>query len=55
MGGRFDVTTVIERPIEEVFAFLANGENDPKFRARALRSRRPPMGRRASTRSTRAL
>jgi uncharacterized protein YndB with AHSA1/START domain len=36
MAGRFDVITVIERPIEEVFAFLADGENDPKFSSRVL-------------------
>jgi len=34
MAGRFDVTTVIDRPIDEVFAFLADGENDPKFSPR---------------------
>ena len=36
MAGRFDVTTVIDRPIEEVFAFLADGTNDPKFSPRVL-------------------
>jgi len=36
MAGRFEVTTVIDRPIEEVFAFLADGENDPKFSSRVL-------------------
>ena len=36
MAGRFDATVVIDRPIEEVFAFLANGENDPKFSPRVL-------------------
>jgi uncharacterized protein YndB with AHSA1/START domain len=30
MTGRFEATVVIDRPIEEVFAFLADGENDPK-------------------------
>ncbi len=34
MAGRFDGTTVIDRPIEEVFAFLAEGTNDPKFSPR---------------------
>src|SRR5215207_3141315 len=34
MAGRFEATVVIERPIEEVFAFLADGENDPKFSPR---------------------
>ena len=36
MAGRFDTTVVIDRPIEEVFAFLADGENDPKFSPRVL-------------------
>jgi uncharacterized protein YndB with AHSA1/START domain len=34
MSGRFEATTVINRPIEEVFAFLADGENDRKFSPR---------------------
>jgi carbon monoxide dehydrogenase subunit G len=34
MPGRFEGTTTIARPIEEVFAFLANGENDVKFSPR---------------------
>jgi uncharacterized protein YndB with AHSA1/START domain len=36
MASRFDATTVIDRPIEEVFAFLADGTNDPKFSPRVL-------------------
>ena len=36
MSGRFEATVMIDRPIEEVFAFLANGENDPKFSPRVL-------------------
>jgi uncharacterized protein YndB with AHSA1/START domain len=36
MAGRFEVTTVIDRPIEDVFAFLADGENDRKFSSRVL-------------------
>jgi uncharacterized protein YndB with AHSA1/START domain len=35
-GGRFGATVVIDRPIDEVFAFLANGENDTKFSTRVL-------------------
>ena len=34
MAGRFEGTTVVDRPIEEVFAFLADGHNDPKFSPR---------------------
>jgi uncharacterized protein YndB with AHSA1/START domain len=36
MAGKFETTVLIERPIEEVFAFLADGENDPKFSPRVL-------------------
>ena len=36
MAGKFEATVVIDRPIEEVFAFLADGENDPKFSPRVL-------------------
>ncbi len=32
----FDLTTVVDRPIDEVFAFLAQGTNDPKFSPRVL-------------------
>lgn len=34
MSGRFEGTAVIDRPIEEVFAYLAAGVNDPKFSPR---------------------
>jgi hypothetical protein len=36
MPGRFEGTAVIDRPIDEVFAFLAEGTNDPKFSPRVL-------------------
>ncbi len=36
MAGQFEATAVIDRPIEEVFAFLADGTNDPKFSPRVL-------------------
>jgi uncharacterized protein YndB with AHSA1/START domain len=36
MPDDFRATVVIDRPIEEVFAFLADGENDPKFSPRVL-------------------
>ena len=52
MAGRFEATVVIDRPIEEVFAFLADGENDPKFSPRVLETPRRPMARRASAPST---
>src|SRR3954468_11242358 len=34
MANRYGASTVIDRPIEEVFAFLADGENDKKFSSR---------------------
>jgi uncharacterized protein YndB with AHSA1/START domain len=34
VAGKFGASVVIDRPVEEVFAFLANGENDPKFSPR---------------------
>lgn len=36
MSGRFGATVEIDRPIEEVFDFLAAGVNDPKFSKRVL-------------------
>lgn len=36
MAGRFEGSTEIDRPIGNVFAFLADGENDPKFSPRVL-------------------
>jgi uncharacterized protein YndB with AHSA1/START domain len=44
MAGRFDVTTVINKPIDEVWAFLADGENDPKFSARVLEIKKTTDG-----------
>ena len=51
MAGRFEATTVIDRPIEEVFNFLADGTNDPKFSPRVLEMSRRPMVRSESARS----
>ena len=44
MANRFDATTTIDRPIDEVFAFLADGENDPKFSPRVLEISRTTSG-----------
>jgi uncharacterized protein YndB with AHSA1/START domain len=44
MSGRFDVTTVIDKPIEDVFAFLADGENDKRFSARVQEIRKTTDG-----------
>jgi carbon monoxide dehydrogenase subunit G len=37
MADSFDVTVRIDKPIEEIFDFLADGENDPKFSPRVLK------------------
>lgn len=37
MAGQFEATTEIDRPIAEVFAFLAAGVNDQKFSPRVQR------------------
>ncbi|MFF9915423.1 SRPBCC family protein [Streptomyces sp. NPDC013457] len=42
MSGQFEATTDVNRPIEEVFAFLADGRNDPKFSPRVQRIERVP-------------
>jgi carbon monoxide dehydrogenase subunit G len=44
MAARFEGTAVIDRPIEEVFAFVADGENDPKFSPRVLEIRKTTDG-----------
>jgi hypothetical protein len=36
MAERFGATVRIEKSVEDVFAFLANGENDKKFSARIV-------------------
>ena len=44
MAGRFEATVVIDRPIGEVFAFVADGENDPKFSPRVQEIRKTTDG-----------
>ena len=44
MAGRFEATTVIDRPIEGVFDFLADGTNDPKFSPRVQQIRKTTEG-----------
>lgn len=34
--GQFETAVLIDRPIDQVFAFLADGTNDPKFSPRVL-------------------
>ena len=44
MSGQFEGTVTVNRPIEEVFDFLANGENDPKFSPRVQEIRKTTEG-----------
>jgi carbon monoxide dehydrogenase subunit G len=44
MAGRFEGTAVVDRPIDEVFAFLSDGENDPKFSPRVLEIKKTSDG-----------
>ena len=43
-GGTFRGSAVIDRPIGEVFAYLAEGTNDPQFSPRVLEIRKEPTG-----------
>ena len=42
MPGQYSGSAVISRPIDEVFAYLAAGTNDPKFSPRVLEIRKEP-------------
>ncbi len=44
MAGKFSGSAVIDRPIAEVFDFLAAGTNDPKFSPRVLSITKEPEG-----------
>jgi carbon monoxide dehydrogenase subunit G len=44
MAGKFEATVLIDRPIEQVFAFLADGENDTKFSPRVQRIEKTTEG-----------
>lgn len=44
MAYGFSATAVIDRPIEQVFEFLAAGTNDPKFSPRVQEIKRIPDG-----------
>ncbi|WP_432172429.1 SRPBCC family protein [Streptomyces sp. Tue6028] len=44
MAGQFEATTEVDRPIDEVFAFLAAGTNDPKFSPRVQEIAKTPDG-----------
>jgi polyketide cyclase/dehydrase/lipid transport protein len=44
MAGQFEATVEIDRPVAEVFAFLAEGTNDPKFSPRVQEIAKSPVG-----------
>jgi carbon monoxide dehydrogenase subunit G len=44
MADEFSGSAVVDRPIEEVFAFLADGTNDPKFSPRVQEIRKTTDG-----------
>lgn len=44
MAGDFSGSAVIDRPIDEVFTFLADGTNDPKFSPRVRQIRKMTDG-----------
>ena len=44
MPGQFSGSAVIDRPIDDVFAYLAAGTNDPKFSPRVLEIRKETEG-----------
>jgi uncharacterized protein YndB with AHSA1/START domain len=44
MAHEFSGTAVIDKPIDDVFAFLADGTNDPKFSPRVQRIQRTTDG-----------
>jgi hypothetical protein len=44
MPREFSGSTLIDRPIDDVFAFLAEGTNDPKFSPRVQEIRKTPDG-----------
>jgi len=44
MPGDFSGTALINRPVADVFAFLAEGTNDPKFSPRVIEIHKEPDG-----------
>ncbi|MCF3128936.1 SRPBCC family protein [Streptomyces olivochromogenes] len=42
MSGQFEATVEVDRPIDKVFVYLADGRNDPEFSPRVLRIERVP-------------
>ncbi|WP_354637590.1 SRPBCC family protein [Kitasatospora camelliae] len=44
MSGEFEASVEVDRPVEEVFAYLADGRHDPEFSPRVQEIRRTPDG-----------
>ncbi|WP_030263943.1 SRPBCC family protein [Streptomyces sp. NRRL B-24484] len=44
MSGQFEATVEIDRPVDEVFAYLADGRHDPEFSPRVQRITKSPDG-----------
>ncbi|MFE2874427.1 SRPBCC family protein [Streptomyces roseus] len=44
MSGQFESTVEIDRPVGEVFAYLADGRNDPQFSPRVQEISKTPDG-----------
>ncbi|MFD8207606.1 SRPBCC family protein [Streptomyces sp. NPDC059695] len=44
MSGEFEASVEVDRPVEEVFAYLADGRNDPEFSPRVLEITKTPDG-----------
>jgi len=42
MSGEFKAVVEVDRPVQEVFAYLADGRNDPEFSPRVLKIERLP-------------
>ncbi|MEV7177402.1 SRPBCC family protein [Kitasatospora sp. NPDC093679] len=44
MSGQFEATVEIDRPVDQVFAYLADGRHDPEFSPRVQRITKSPDG-----------
>ncbi|MFJ5829195.1 SRPBCC family protein [Streptomyces sp. NPDC093089] len=44
MSGEFESSVEVDRPVEEVFAYLVDGRNDPEFSPRVLEITKTPDG-----------
>ncbi|MEU3059725.1 SRPBCC family protein [Streptomyces subrutilus] len=44
MSGQFEASVEVDRPVEEVFAYLADGRHDPEFSPRVQKITKTPEG-----------